>query len=42
VSSDSRAEFPADAHLEICNYCGAYIDEPDKRCPALDDGRCQP
>ena len=26
----------------ICEYCGGYIRTPEQRCPALDDGRCQP
>lgn len=28
--------------LQICNFCGHRIDEPLKRCPALDEGVCRP
>jgi len=42
VSSDNLSAPEVDEHLEICNYCGDYIDEPDKQCPALADGRCEP
>jgi len=26
----------------VCDFCGFVIDRPEKDCPALDDGRCQP
>jgi len=26
----------------ICRYCGTWIEEDGQRCPALDDGRCEP
>jgi len=26
----------------ICDICGFEIDELDKDCPGLDDGRCRP
>jgi len=29
-------------HPTVCEFCGCPIDEPDERCPALDDGKCRP
>jgi hypothetical protein len=26
----------------ICRFCGTWIEEEEQRCPALDDGRCEP
>jgi transcriptional regulator with XRE-family HTH domain len=26
----------------VCEFCGEAIRKPAQRCPALDDGRCQP
>lgn len=26
---------------KICEFCGTYITEPDQRCDALADGRCE-
>jgi hypothetical protein len=26
----------------ICEFCGCEIDRLEKRCAALDDGRCRP
>lgn len=31
-----------DRILPICEFCGCEIDRPEKRCAALEDGRCQP
>jgi hypothetical protein len=31
-----------DGRLPICEFCGCAIDRPEKRCAALEDGRCQP
>jgi hypothetical protein len=35
------AESADDTSAAICEYCGFVIDEAQKDCPALDDGRCQ-
>ncbi|MFB6192427.1 MAG: hypothetical protein ABEI11_03805 [Haloarculaceae archaeon] len=41
MSSDTRTgEAEPDVDAPICRYCGLAIEEIDKRCPALDDGRC--
>jgi hypothetical protein len=26
----------------IREFCGCYITDPDRRCPAQDEGRCYP
>lgn len=26
----------------VCEFCGCEIDEPDRDCPALDNGVCAP
>jgi rubrerythrin len=35
--SETTEELPL-----ICEFCGTVIEDDDQRCPALDDGRCQP
>lgn len=32
----------SESELLICEFCGEEIIVPGQRCPALDDGRCQP
>jgi len=38
----SACEESVDRSPIICEFCGCAIDRPEKRCSALEDGRCQP
>jgi hypothetical protein len=32
-----------DLEMEVkCEFCGLPIEEEGQKCPALDDGRCEP
>lgn len=37
-----RTDGGEDDDRPICRFCGTWIEEEEQRCPALDDGSCEP
>ena len=38
----SKTDRQVDDYLFICDFCGTKVERVGRKCPALDDGRCEP